>query len=471
MDSCDVLIVGSGPGGSSVADILTKNGLKVTLVEEGKILKDTEPYSSDEMDFGYKYSGLRPSIGRKKPILVEAKCVGGGSEVNAGIYFRAPLEILENWAVKTNSENLKMDNLEKYYMEVENQLSISKNKAGLGKLSNLIINAAKKLNWETENLDRWIQTEPNSIGWDNFERTSMTKTLLKKSISRGLDLRAKTKVLKLNFSKKNFISGALVQDENKKKYNILARYVFLCAGATSSPSILQSSGYERQDKQRIEIHQMTRLLAKFPFQVNQLSAAIPAVQISEYKPNLTIGGSYSSIPLMSLLSPPEYIDKIEKFYENHHLLYCLISSESKGKLINLPLLGETLFYSCSTKDESNMKKAYRKLLELTWEAGCQNIHISDKNNGGIQFLRPKESFEYILSNKFNPDISSIHAFAGCPIGKDEKNGTVNSFGQSFFVENLYISDSSALPGSTCINPQGTVMAVAKMISYNFLKNI
>ena len=92
MSYCDVLIIGSGPGGSTVAEELTRDGFKVIMLEAGKTLGNITPYSSEEMDHGYKFAGLRPFIGKGKAILAEAKCVGGGSEVNAGIYFRAPKE-------------------------------------------------------------------------------------------------------------------------------------------------------------------------------------------------------------------------------------------------------------------------------------------------------------------------------------------------------------------------------------------
>ena len=215
---------------------------------------------------------------------------------------------------------------------------------------------------------------------------------------------------------------------------------------------------------------MSRLLCKFKKNVNQLRAGIPAVQIAEFKPEITIGASYSSIPLMSLVCGESYIEKLEKDYKSHHMLYSLIPSETRGKVINLPFIGETIFYSCSEKDSIRMKDAYINMIKIAYLCGVENIHVSDSNKGGVQFENEYEAINFVRSKKFCPDISSIHAFASCPIGKDKYSGTVNSYGKAFNSDNLYLADSSVLPSSTCLNPQGTVMAIAKMISRNFKKN-
>ena len=110
------------------------------------------------------------------------------------------------------------------------------------------------------------------------------------------------------------------------------------------------------------------------------------------------------------------------------------------------------------------------MIKITWLCGAKNIHISDASYGGIKFDDQINALEFVNSKRFNPDISSIHAFASCPIGKNKRFGTVDSNGKVFNSDNLFIADTSVLPSSTCLNPQGTVMAVSKMISKNFIKN-
>ena len=96
-----------------------------------------------------------------------------------------------NWAKLTNSPHLTSKSLEPYYCEVERDLYISKNNNGLGEMSNLIIKTAQLHNIKTEELSRWIQTNPSSDNWGDFKRTSMSKPF-KKIYKNGLDLREST---------------------------------------------------------------------------------------------------------------------------------------------------------------------------------------------------------------------------------------------------------------------------------------
>ena len=118
-----------------------------------------------------------------------------------------------------------------------------------------------------------------------------------------------------------------------------------------------------------------------------------------------------------------------------------------------------------------MKDAYIKLLKFCVEAGAEQYHISDSKLGGVSFENEDEAILYIKSRKFKPEISSIHAFSSCPVGADCFTGTVDTKGKTFFADNLYIADSSILPGSTCLNPQGTVMAISKMIASKFINDL
>ena len=45
----------------------------------------------------YRNGGQTVALGANKIAYVEGRCVGGGSEINSGLYHRTPPEILETW--------------------------------------------------------------------------------------------------------------------------------------------------------------------------------------------------------------------------------------------------------------------------------------------------------------------------------------------------------------------------------------
>ncbi|MCU0785481.1 MAG: NAD(P)-binding protein, partial [Verrucomicrobia bacterium] len=85
-----IVVVGSGPGGAITACHLAEAGRDVLLIEDGAYLPLTscEPFSKDEMLQKYRNGAQTVALGRNKIAYVEGRCVGGGSEINSGLYHR-----------------------------------------------------------------------------------------------------------------------------------------------------------------------------------------------------------------------------------------------------------------------------------------------------------------------------------------------------------------------------------------------
>src|SRR5580693_7761211 len=93
---CQVLVIGSGPSGSVTASTLSARGKDVLLLEEGPNLPTNScvQFSTDEIVQKYRSGGLNPALGSPTIPFVEGRCVGGGSEINSGLYHRTPAEVL-----------------------------------------------------------------------------------------------------------------------------------------------------------------------------------------------------------------------------------------------------------------------------------------------------------------------------------------------------------------------------------------
>jgi choline dehydrogenase-like flavoprotein len=95
----DVVVIGSGPGGAVTARECARRGLKVLVLEEGERVEPgaVQPYSVTQMQRMYRDNGLTVALGRPSIAYAEARCVGGGSEVNAGLYHRPDASVLAEW--------------------------------------------------------------------------------------------------------------------------------------------------------------------------------------------------------------------------------------------------------------------------------------------------------------------------------------------------------------------------------------
>src|SRR5829696_10219856 len=95
----DVLVIGSGAGGSVTAARLSAAGRHVTVVEEGPWVDPDaiEPFSLEEMVAKYRHHGLAAALGNPAIAYAEGRCVGGSTEINSGLYHRLPDYLADEW--------------------------------------------------------------------------------------------------------------------------------------------------------------------------------------------------------------------------------------------------------------------------------------------------------------------------------------------------------------------------------------
>jgi cholesterol oxidase len=58
---------------------------------------------------------------------------------------------------------------------------------------------------------------------------------------------------------------------------------------------------------------------------------------------------------------------------------------------------------------------------------------------------------------------TAHPLGGCPMGRDERSGVVDSHGEVFGYPGLFVSDGSIMPGPVGPNPSFTIAAMAGRI--------
>jgi hypothetical protein len=96
----DIVIIGSGSGGGTVAHELVKAGFQVLVVEKNGYYRASDFQAWRECEaFAnvYDKGGLVASVDGAINILA-GSCVGGGSTVNWSASFAPPKTVLQDWA-------------------------------------------------------------------------------------------------------------------------------------------------------------------------------------------------------------------------------------------------------------------------------------------------------------------------------------------------------------------------------------
>src|SRR5206468_9337307 len=123
--SCDVAIIGSGAGAGITAELLTKAGLEVVLIEEGPLRSSTDfkQRESDAYPALYQESAGRKTADKAINIL-QGRCVGGSTTVNWTSSFRTPSATLRHWREHFGLQELSEEVMVPWFAQAEARLNI-----------------------------------------------------------------------------------------------------------------------------------------------------------------------------------------------------------------------------------------------------------------------------------------------------------------------------------------------------------
>jgi len=106
-------------------------------------------------------------------------------------------------------------------------------------------------------------------------------------------------------------------------------------------------------------------------------------------------------------------------------------------------------------------------LDIDWErrkSGPYFDRVREASRGisdalGARFVHdPLRSIGRIVTDLNR--LLTVHPLGGCPMGRNEREGVVDSHGEVFGYPGLYVADGSVMPGPVGANPSLTIAAVA-----------
>jgi len=433
---CETAVIGSGPGGSITACLLAEAGRNVLLIEEGDLhLSDAcSPFSRDEMEQKYRHGGQTVAFGSDKISYVEACCAGGGSEINSGLYHRTPPDILERWQKEFHVQAITEDDLRPHFEAVEHTLSVSLLDRPAPPASLKLHEGAQQLGWNSLEVPRWFR---------NGIRQSMTRTYLARFLRTGSSLLTRTRAVRLHREERGWVLDAR---HPAGRIRIHARFVFVCGGAVQTPALLLRSGVGHNIGHSLRMHPTVKITARFPDAVNSADMGVPVHQVKEFAPRLSFGCSISSQAYLALglLDHPERLAEIRTTWPHMANYYAMITGESRGSVRLLPGFQSPLVrYRLTANDRRDLADGLRKLTDLLAAAGAVATHP-------------------------NANLMTIHLFSSCPMGERKWHCATDSFGRVHGCHHLYINDASLLCTAPGVNPQGTIMAIARRNTLHFL---
>jgi hypothetical protein len=451
---CDVVIVGSGAGGSIIARELAHAGIDVVVVEEGGPVsrEDFEDRPLHRVVKYYRANGLTATRGTPVIPVPMGRVVGGTPVVNSGTCLRAPDSVLQEWAEIHGAALAAPDALGQAYEDVAAQLSIQPvTEDIMGNNGRIVRRGAEELKLRAQPIPRPVRdcvgTGQCGFGCPRDAKQSMHLTYLPDAVRRGARIYGLCKVDRLLIEGRR-VTGvvASILDEQRRatgqSLTVRARAVFLCAGAIHTPALLLRHGLGRGSRavgRHLRIHPASGVTGKFEETVNGWQGVMQPFAIEEYVSEgilleavfPPLGMTYSSAALPGV---GEEHAALLADYPHMASIGSVVSDTGSGRVRSVPGGSPIMLYRMSPLDVRRAVRAISLGARVLFAAGALEVY---------------------------PGVPAVPVLRSLGEVDDFEKGRVHD------VDNLYVGDTSLFPGSPHANPQFTLMALCRNLAHRF----
>ena len=496
----DVVIVGTGAGGGTAAETLTKAGLSVVMLEAGP-LKTSSQFDMQERaayrDLYQEGTGRGTKDGGM--VILQGRSVGGSTTVNWTTSFRTPPETLKFWADHMGVSGCSAEEMAPYFARMEERLNIHKWPQAPNLNNSMLQRASEKLGYEWATIHRNVRGCLNlgfcGLGCPVDAKQSMLVT----TIPAALDNKAKlihharvVRVLREGDAVVGVEAEALtpnVRGSTGQKITVRATRTVLAGGAMNTPAILLRSKvpdpHGRIGK-RTFLHPTTLTMAIYPDTVAPFYGAPQSIYSDHFQWQQVgdgpVGFKLEVPPLQPAFAAGFYSTAGEEIGTSMDQLahtQCMIAlmrdgfhEQSQGGVVELGDAGQpVLDYPINEYLLEGVQRSWNIMLEMQFVTGCKSARPAHKQ--ARHYASWKEAKAAVAELQIAPHkvtIGSAHVMGGAPMGDDPTNSVNDCSGKFHHLDNLYVMDGSLFPTSIGANPQLSIYGLVSKLSSNLAED-
>ncbi len=492
--SCDVVIVGSGAGGSVMAAELSRKGKKVIVVEKGAYVKEEEMNQRELPMIRRMYERQGALVSKTAGMTIFAgSCVGGGTTINWAGSFRTPDYVLQEWAEEFKNPQFIEKDYEKCFEAIEQRMGVSTNFAIHNPQNQALVDACEKLGYHHAKIRQNVrqssvaQTDTlkplsyTSLGDVYRSKQSAPVSFLQDATDNGAIILANTEVKRITFAKGK-ATGVIAYQTNAKgqqqRIRIKAEQVVVSAGTIHTPALLMRSGLVHpQIGRNLYLHPVAPVSAFYQQPIEGWYGSIMSAVSNEFaRLDGNFGFKIESPPLHSgviaLVLPwssgKQFKEDMRRI-RNVACFFPLVRDKFGGQIKLNKKKEAVIHYKLSNYDKKHLLKGIEECIKLHAAAGAEEIGIMHNQqelwraeHDNLQAYLQKVQRKKWVDNYFG--LYSAHQMGTCRMGGNEKACPVKPNGETWEYKNLFVADASAFPRCSGANPMLSIQALAHYIA-------
>jgi choline dehydrogenase-like flavoprotein len=478
-DEADVVIVGSGPAGATVARRLARAGVRVIVLEEGHETQPKDFVASGLRSMASLYRDMGTSIafGNVSMPYLQGRAVGGTSVVNGAISWRFPREILDEWLATDRAlgERLSYDAIAAAEADIEERLHVHPTEERIAGPKNLLLaRGAEALGVAHRPIRRNVdgcRGEGRCLqGCPHGAKLSMDRTFLPDAVAGGARIFAGMRVDRVivHGGRARAVVGVT---SGGASFTVRAsRAVVLAASAIQTPCLLRRSGlHQGPVGDGLAAHPGVSITGRFAEPVRNWKGATQGHEVIGYRgEGLKLEALGFDMSILASRIPGVGRDFARRVAEldRYAVWGAALRAKARGRVRPGP--GTTgrpiVTYSLTDDDVRKARRAVRVLGDTMLAAGALEVYPGVPGfDAAVSDRSRMASFE--TEGSLVPGdyaMSMTHLFGTAKMGSDPAKSVVRPDFRHHHADGLYVADSSVFPGNLGVNPQIAIMALAEI---------
>lgn len=474
--SADVIVIGSGAGGATVAATVAESGKRVILLEEGAGYRSR--------DYSANFSGMTSEImrnggatvimGRAPIAYLEGRVLGGSTVLNGGMCWRTPERVLEEWEAR-GLARLSPQRLDPYFDLVEEVINARYQDVGSeGENNHVFRRGAEALGWRLQRNKRnqvhCVGTNDCVSGCPTGAKQSTARTWVPRLLRAGGLIFTHAQVRRV-LHKHGAVTGVdvrLLHPQKTRHIRVEAPRVVVACGAVQTPLLLQRSKIIKNPHlgKHFTVHPNAKVAALFDDPVQSMRGVHQAWQCTEFHDEgLLLAPGGVPLSVISQCFPLLGSDLTEQMRLAPYIATggVLVDDSVEGSVKAGPFGVDLVRYNLSDQDQARFVIGVHKLAQLYFAAGARRVYTPFAELPTLDHPAQLDRLAQLRPRVELTEYFTAHLMGTCRMSAHPESGVVNEEGAVWGMRGLFVADASVLPGTIGVNPQVTIMAIARLI--------
>ncbi|MBI3269777.1 MAG: GMC family oxidoreductase [Planctomycetes bacterium] len=481
----DIVIVGSGAGGGTVAQELAplcKDGVRIAVLEWGPKLREEE-FTGREVEMANRlYFDGGGFLNRDRSMTFAfARAYGGSTVVYTGTSLTIRPETVNRWGVPGLFASDLVERSQKH-LRSNNVHLLEPDK--INDNNRLFHDACKKLGYMVEQFPINVKGCQGSgmcnLGCPNAAKQGTHRVQLPAAEAAGVTVVTNCKVERID----DHAVVATVANPpfghasawEAGEYRIQAKVVVVSAGAINSPALLLRSRLPARLPalgRYFTCHPALILVAQHDRQITNYNGHPKSYycdQFTESKKFLLETCMYFPFVTAKNLAGfgEEHASLVTRMDTLQMILVLAIDAARRENRITIDGAGNPVIdYKLTPVVLDSLYESMKVCARIFFAAGAARVHAPAGRKFLIEASEQGKLDDLIVREELKPgkvSITSAHLMGGCRMGAGPETSVTDIWGQVHGVPWLFVADASLFPAAAEINPYITIMSLADRVA-------